>query len=426
MTDYNEFNWNEEESPVPEPQSALPQVYTENVLKPKDGKKKKGGAKLAVGVICGALVGSLISTAAVMGAFSFNSKNRVATMFESNRGADSVSTTQVSNVVGGEHGQELTTREIARMVGPSIVGISCTVQYQNGFGYFFGGTQTAISSGSGVIISDTGHIVTNYHVIDGGSDIKVKFNNGDEYPATIVGGDEQADLAVLKIEPVDGMTVAVLGDSDMVEVGDRAIAIGNPLGDELFGTTTQGIISGKNRTVTVENRQMNLIQTDAAINSGNSGGALINAYGEVIGINSVKISSGMTSSGSVEGLGFAIPINEVKSVVSDLINYGYVTGKPLIGVNVQPITNELAYYLPVSHGLYVMGVTKDSAAEKAGIQRGDIIISFDGQEVNTSTELNSLRDKHKAGDSVEMVIDRNGERITLTLVLSEDSSAKVN
>ena len=169
---------------------------------------------------------------------------------------------------------------------------------------------------------------------------------------------------------------------------------------------------------------MTLIQTDAAINNGNSGGALINAYGEVIGINSVKISSGMSSTGSVEGLGFAIPINEVKSVVNDLINYGYVTGKPLIGLTVQPITTEMALYLPVDHGLYVMGVTADSAAEKAGIQRGDIVISFDGQEVRTNTELNALRDKHKAGDNVEMVIDRNGERLTIMLTLSEDSSAK--
>ncbi len=424
MTDYNEFNWNEEEGHAAEPQPVSTQLYTENVLRPKNSKKKKGGARLAVGVICGALAGSILSTTLVLGAFSINNKNGKATMFESSR-KDVINTTQVSTVVGSDKGGELTTREIARMVGPSVVGISCTVQYQNNFYFFGGGTQTAVSSGSGVIISDTGHIVTNYHVIDGGSDIKVKFNNGDEYPATLVGGDEESDLAVLKIDPVDGMTVAVMGDSDLVEVGDRAIAIGNPLGDELFGTTTQGIISGKNRTVTVDNRQMTLIQTDAAINNGNSGGALINAYGEVIGINSVKISSNITSSGStVEGLGFAIPINEVKSVVNDLINYGYVTGKPLIGLTVQPITNEMALYLPVDHGLYVMGVTAGSAAEKAGIQRGDIVISFDGQEVRTNTELNALRDKHKAGDEVEMVIDRNGERLTINLTLSEDSSAK--
>ena len=424
MTDYNEFNWNEDGNYISESQPAPPQLYTENVLRPKV-KRKKGGAKLIVGVICGALVGSLLSTTLVLGLYSINpAGNGVATMFESTRNRSTVSTTQVSTVAGTEQGQELSTREIARTVGPAVVGISGTVRYQN---YFFGGTQQGVSSGSGIIISDSGHIVTNYHVIDGASDIKVKFNNGEEYPATVVGGDEQTDLAVLKIEPVDDMRVAILGDSDLVEVGDRAIAIGNPLGDELFGTVTQGIISGKNRTVTVDNREMSLLQTDAAINPGNSGGALINAYGEVIGINSVKI-SGSSSGSSSEGLGFAIPINEVKSVVNDLITYGYVTGRPLIGVNVQQITSDVAYYtnLPVDHGLYVMSVTVGGAADQAGIQRGDIILAFDGQEVRTSSELNAIRDKHKAGDTVNMEIDRNGQRMIIPLTLAEDSSAKPN
>lgn len=421
MTDYNEFNWNEEESHVPEPQPVPVAHYTENVLRPR---KKKSGAKVAVGVICGALAGSLISTTLVMGAFSMNKKSSVATMFESTRRNSDVVTTQVSTVAGTEQGEELTTTEIAKTVGPAVVGISCTVRYQS---YFFGATQQGISSGSGIIITDSGHILTNYHVIDGASEIKVKFNSGDEYPATVVGGDEQTDLAVIKIDPIDSMRVAILGDSDLVEVGDRAIAIGNPLGDELFGTVTQGIISGKNRTVTVDNREMSLLQTDAAINPGNSGGALINAYGEVIGVNSVKI-SGSSSGSSSEGLGFAIPINEAKAVANDLIAYGYVTGRPLIGVNVQQITSDVAYYtnLPVDHGLYVMSVTAGGAAEQAGIQRGDIILAFDGQEVRTSSELNAIRDKHKAGDTVNMEIDRNGQRMTIPVTLAEDSSAKLN
>ena len=425
MTDYNEFNWNEEVNQIPEPQSAPSQLYTENVLRPKG--KKKGGARVIVGVICGALVGSLLSTTLVLGIYSINpARDSVANIFESNRKRPTVETTQVSNVVGAEQGQELTTREIARTVGPAVVGISCTVRYQT-YSFFGSSTQQGISSGSGIIISDSGHIVTNYHVIEGASDVKVKFNNGEEYPASIIGGDEKTDLAVIKIDPVDSMRVAILGDSDLVEVGDRAIAIGNPLGDELFGTVTQGIISGKNRTVTVDNREMSLLQTDAAINPGNSGGALINAYGEVIGINSVKISSSSSGSSS-EGLGFAIPINEVKSVVNDLITYGYVTGRPIIGVNVQQITTDIAYYsnLPVDHGLYVMSVTAGGAADQAGIQRGDIIISFDGQEVRTSSELNAIRDKHKAGDTVDMEIDRNGQRMTIPIVLAEDSSAKMN
>lgn len=419
MTDYNEFNWNEEESPVVEPQNRP--VYTENVLKSKS-HKKKGGAKLVAGVVCGALVGSLISTSAVMGIYSFNGKHTTATIYESASKSGKTEATKVSTVVTEQTGEELTTEEIAQMVGPAVVGISCTVSYQSFFG-----TQQGVSSGSGIIISDQGHIVTNYHVISDAQSITVKFNNGEECDATLVGGDEQTDLAVLKIAPIDTMHVAVLGDSDKVEVGERAIAIGNPLGDELFGTVTQGIISGKNRTVQVDDREMTLLQTDAAINPGNSGGALINKYGEVIGINSVKIASNSSGSSS-EGLGFAIPINEAKPIVTDLINYGYVKGRPLIGVTVQPISKEIAYYnnLPVDHGLYVMGVTEGGAAYNAGILRGDIILSIDGQEVKSSTELNQIRDKHSAGDVVQIGIDRNGQTMTIDVTLGEDSSAKIN
>lgn len=417
MTDYNEFNWSEEETPVVEQQSKP--VYTENVLKTKS-RKKRGNAKLVTGVVCGALVGSLISTSVVMGVYSFNNKHSVATIYESGK-STKAEATKVSTVVTEPAGEELTTEEITQMVGPAVVGISCSVNYQSFFG-----TQQGVSSGSGIIISDQGHIVTNYHVIDNAQSITVKFNNGDECNATLVGGDEQTDLAVLKIDPIDTMRVAVLGDSDKIEVGERAIAIGNPLGDELFGTVTQGIISGKNRTVQVDDREMTLIQTDAAINPGNSGGALINKYGEVIGINSVKIAS--SSGSSSEGLGFAIPINEVKPIVTDLITYGYVKGRPLIGVTVQAISKEIAYYnnLPVDHGLYVMGVTDGGAADNAGILRGDIILSIDGEEVKSSAELNQIRDKHSAGDVVKIGIDRNGERISVDVTLGEDSSAKVN
>ncbi|MGN1097692.1 MAG: S1C family serine protease, partial [Clostridia bacterium] len=303
MTDYNEFNWNEDEPQVIETQSKP--VYTESVLKPKSGKKKRGGrTKLVVGVICGALAGSMLSTTLVLSLFSVNPKNNTVTIYESGAKKTNAEATKVSTVVN-EQGKELSISEIAQTVGPAVIGISCTVTYTSNYGYFFGGTQQGQSSGSGIIISDNGHIVTNYHVIEGASDITVKFNNGDECPATVVGGDKETDIAVIKIDPVDNMCVATLGDSDLVEVGDLAVAIGNPLGDELFGTVTSGIISGKNRTVKVDDREMTLLQTDAAINPGNSGGALINKYGEVIGINSVKIASSSNGSSS-EGLGFAI------------------------------------------------------------------------------------------------------------------------
>ncbi len=318
----------------------------------------------------------------------------------------------------GSEKTELSTEEIAKRVGPSIVGISCTTQTQSYFG-----VQTGTSSGSGIIISADGNIMTNYHVISGGTNIKVKLNTGNEYDATVIGGDEKTDVAVIKIKANEELHVAALGNSDEVEVGSKAVAIGNPLASELFGTVTQGVISGVNRTITVGQREMNLIQTDAAISPGNSGGALINKYGEVIGINSVKLVSD-----NAEGLGFAIPINEASTIVKDLIDYGYVKGRPVIGVSVREITKELAYYnnLLIDHGLYIMSVSEGSSVEKAGLVRGDIIVKFDGKTVNSSTEMNKLRDKHKAGDTVSITFMRGTQEKTVNLTLSEDTSSKKN
>lgn len=307
---------------------------------------------------------------------------------------------------------ELTDTEIAQKVGPAVVGIQCSVSVRTIFG-----TQKGTSSGSGIIISEDGTIVTNYHVIENAEDITVILNTGDELPATLVGGDEKSDLAVIKVETTQPLTVAAMGNSDELLPGDRVVAIGNPLGLELFGTVTAGIISGLNRTIKVDDNEMTFIQTDAAINSGNSGGALINAYGEVIGINSAKISTEVG-----EGLGFAIPANTAAPIITDLIEVGYVRGRPLIGVNVVELTQSIAFYnnLPVDSGLYVMSVTEGSGAESAGLRRGDIILSFDSQAVTTMKELNAVRDNHKVGDSVPMEIDRDGNRMTLTITLSED------
>jgi len=201
------------------------------------------------------------------------------------------------------------------------------------------------------------------------------------------------------------------------------VAIGNPLANELFGTVTAGVISGINRTMTVGQREMNLIQTDAAISPGNSGGALINKYGEVIGINSIKLVDD-----AAEGLGFAIPMNEAVPIVQDLTTYGYVKGRPMIGVSVVDITKEIAYYnnLPAESGLYIMSVTDGSGAYKAGLTRGDIIIKFDGTPVTTSTEMNKIRDKHKAGDRVTVTFLRNGQQKNVSITLTEDMSGKKN
>ena len=371
--------------------------------------------KTFLGVISGAVAGSVMSAAITIGTMSYMSGKKTAVTDSAVSGANQQS---VQLLAEGSEKTELSTEEIAKRVGPSIVGISCTTQTQSYFG-----VQTGTSSGSGIIISADGNIMTNYHVISGGTNIKVKLNTGNEYDATVIGGDEKTDVAVIKIKANEELHVATLGNSDEVEVGSKAVAIGNPLASELFGTVTQGVISGVNRTITVGQREMNLIQTDAAISPGNSGGALINKYGEVIGINSVKLVSD-----NAEGLGFAIPINEASTIVKDLIDYGYVKGRPVIGVSVREITKELAYYnnLLTDHGLYIMSVSEGSSAEKAGLVRGDIIVKFDGKTVNSSTEMNKLRDKHKAGDTVSITFMRGTQEKTVNLTLSEDTSSKKN
>lgn len=381
----------------------------------KERMKTMKAKKTFLGVISGTVAGSVMSAAITVGTMSYMSDKKSAVTDSAVSGASQQS---VQLLAEGSEKTELSTEEIAKRVGPSIVGISCTTQTQSYFG-----VQTGTSSGSGIIISADGNIMTNYHVISGGTNIKVKLNTGNEYDATVIGGDEKTDVAVIKIKANEELHVATLGNSDEVEVGSKAVAIGNPLASELFGTVTQGVISGVNRTITVGQREMNLIQTDAAISPGNSGGALINKYGEVIGINSVKLVSD-----NAEGLGFAIPINEASTIVKDLIDYGYVKGRPVIGVSVREITKELAYYnnLLTDHGLYIMSVSEGSSAEKAGLVRGDIIVKFDGKTVNSSTEMNKLRDKHKAGDTVSITFMRGTQEKTVNLTLSEDTSSKKN
>ena len=381
----------------------------------KERMIKMKAKKTFLGVISGAVAGSVMSAAITIGTMSYMSDKKTAVTDSAVSGANQQS---VQLLAEGSEKTELSTEEIAKRVGPSIVGISCTTQTQSYFG-----VQTGTLSGSGIIISADGNIMTNYHVISGGTNIKVKLNTGNEYDATVIGGDEKTDVAVIKIKANEELHVAALGNSDEVEVGSKAVAIGNPLASELFGTVTQGVISGVNRTITVGQREMNLIQTDAAISPGNSGGALINKYGEVIGINSVKLVSD-----NAEGLGFAIPINEASTIVKDLIDYGYVKGRPVIGVSVREITKELAYYnnLLIDHGLYIMSVSEGSSAEKAGLVRGDIIVKFDGKTVNSSTEMNKLRDKHKAGDTVSITFMRGTQEKTVNLTLSEDTSSKKN
>lgn len=311
-------------------------------------------------------------------------------------------------------GSELTNQQIAATVSPSIVGISNMNYSQNSYLNI----NTVQSTGSGIIISTDGYIVTNNHVVSNANKLKVTLASGDELDATLIGTDATTDIAIIKVDPSGHeLNAATLGYSSSLQVGDSVLAIGNPLGLKLAGSVTHGIVSALNRNLTVDGTTYNLIQTDAAINSGNSGGALVNTKGEVIGINSVKISSD-----GVEGLGFAIPIDDVKDVIEDIIKDGYVHGRPSIGVNIVEITNQLAYYynLPTNYGLFVNTVVEDGSAEAAGIEVGDIIIAFNGEKVTSSSEFIAKRNQFKAGDTIKLTINREGKEITVNVKLQEE------
>lgn len=300
---------------------------------------------------------------------------------------------------------------IAKKVGPTVVHIT------NISADFF--NQAGVTSGSGVIIDrDEGYIVTNYHVVRGASRIEVTLMGGESYSAQLVGGDAQTDLAVIKID-AKNLPEAVLGDSDKLKVGEMAVAIGSPLGEEFAGSVTQGVISALNRKITVQSRPgeevtLNLIQTDAAINPGNSGGALVNAQSEVIGINSVKVQRA-----DVEGMGFAIPISEAKPIINQLINKGYVS-RPFIGIyNFQDITPQMAQWYDLPVGIYVGGVFPNGPAERAGMEPEDIIVSMDGKKVTSFAELQEVLNTKQAGDELNITVVRRGAQVELKIKLGE-------
>ena len=314
----------------------------------------------------------------------------------------------------------------ANKILPSIVGIEIQYTVTSSF-FMFGGpsTSTATASGSGIIISEDGYILTNNHVVDTSSSstysyydiskatsVKVRLNGDTQntYDAKIVGQDSKTDLAVLKIEKT-GLTAAEFANSDKVKIGEFAMAIGNPLG--LGSSITCGVVSAVNREVSSEGTTYKCIQTDAAINSGNSGGALVNAEGKVIGVNTLKLSGT-----GVEGIGFAIPINSTLDVTNDLINHQKVL-RPYIGLATIDLTEDLAKANNLVAGVYVKSVDDFSAGEKAGIKPGDVIIKADGKEVKTNAELNEIRDTHKIGDEMTITVNRSGTEKELTVKLQE-------
>lgn len=308
---------------------------------------------------------------------------------------------------------------VANKVRPSIVGIK--VEYV--VNSLFNTSQTATASGSGIIISEDGYILTNNHIVNSSSSSSfyelgkaskvtiTLYNDETEYEAKIVGTDEQTDLAVLKIEKT-GLTAAELGDSDSIQVGEFSMAVGNPLG--LNNSVTAGIISAVDRKVTdSDGKTFTLIQTDAAINSGNSGGALVNSKGQVIGVNTLKLQGT-----GVEGMGFAIPINATKDITAQLIQYSKVK-RPYIGITGIDLDQKTAEYNKLVVGIYIKEVEDFSAAQKGGLKVGDVIIEADGTKVTTMDELNKIKNSHKIGDELKLKVNRNGQEKEIVITLAE-------
>ncbi len=360
----------------------------------------------------------------------------------SSSSATANSTTNWINMAAPE--DALSIPEIAEKAMPSTVGISSVFEYTPsgmdnywGFGFYgfgnndaTGQTQQVTGTGTGIIMSEDGYVITNAHCIydnesqyQCGKAVSVSVVMADEdeteYDAQIVGYDLETDLAVLKIDAT-GLVPAEFGNSDDLKVGELVVAVGNPLGFELQNTVTCGIVSALNREVSINEREMTLIQTDTAINSGNSGGPLLNAYGQVIGINSAKMSSTFGSSeATIEGLGFAIPISSAKDILEDLINNGYVTGRPSFGITGVNITESDAERFSMPIGVYVYAVTEGSAAEQAGIRQGDVITAVEGEEITDVNSLNDAKSEYNAGDTITLTVYRSGETIDVELTLQE-------
>ena len=299
---------------------------------------------------------------------------------------------------------ELTLQEIYAKSIHSVVSISCR-------------SENSSSSGTGVVISEKGYIVTNCHVVENAAQITVQLTDERILNASLVGADATSDLAVLYVAAED-LTPAQFGDSADLQVGDAVCAIGDPLGVELRGTMTDGIVSAINRDITTGGRTMTLIQTNAALNSGNSGGPLINCYGQVIGINTMKIGDYMNANG-VEGLGFAIPSSTVKTIVDQLIRQGYVSGRPCLGFTGEAVSALYRHYYRLPEGLFIRSVTVGSDAEQKGLQSGDILLSIDGTAVTSADELTTLLYNYKVGDTLHAVIYRNKRQHNVQLLVEE-------
>ena len=394
--------------PPAQPQNAAPAA-------PKKPKKNAGkAAKSIVALVLAAAMG-------FMGGFvgaRFGGGSKV--VIQQVERSDSAAADSESAAGGTSVSSGMTTAQVAKTVSPSVVVIT-TEQVVYSQWSWYGQSQVESGAGSGVIISSDGYILTCAHVVSGASNITVSIGDKD-YPATLVGEDTTSDIAVVKVDAT-GLTPATVGNSDNLKVGESVMAVGNPLG-ELGGTVTSGIVSALNRSVSIQGSSsvntMSLIQMDASVSPGNSGGGLFNMNGELVGIVNAK-----SSSSDAEGLGFAIPINDAIKVAQDLLENGYVTGRPYMGITYLAVTDaQTAAQLGVNaYGIYVVDVVSGGPADQAGLKAGDRIISIDNTEVAQKTDLGTLMQEHSAGDTLSITIARDGQMQTVSLTLGEKNAS---
>jgi len=430
MNTANQYN-----DPQPEPETAYTAPQTDNgaggatppvhPVQPQDAqppkkKKKFNGKRVARSAVALVLAAAMGFAGGFVGAKFGGSGKVVIQQVAPSSTADSASGSDSSITAASSTGTGLNTEQVADLVSPSVVVIT-TEQVVYSQWSWYGQNQVESGAGSGVIISSDGYILTCAHVVDGASTITVTIGDKD-YTATLVGEDTTSDIAVIKID-ADGLTPATVGNSDSLKVGQSVMAVGNPLG-ELGGTVTGGMISALNRSVTIQGSSsvntMSLIQMDASVSPGNSGGGLFNMNGELVGIVNAK-----SSSSDAEGLGFAIPINDAIKVAQELLENGYVTGRPYLGITYLAVTDaQTASQLGVNaYGVYVVEVVKGGPAEKAGLQAGDRIVSVDGTEIASKDDLGTLMQKHAAGDTLSITIACDGQMQTVNVTLGEKTAS---
>ena len=394
---------------TPQQQNGIPYSdawHQQNQQNAMPHRSRKSGRRLVIG-LCSVAAACLLFAGGAVATYFVTGSSQTDSSASASTDNSSTPTMQINSKPSDSSPSSsdgMSGEDIYKKVSPSVVSVISTTSEGQG-------------SGSGVIMSKDGYIITNNHVVEGAQSVSVQLNDGTSLDATIVGTDEQTDLAVIKVSSSAELTAAEFGDSDQLQPGEYAYAIGSPGGVQFANTITGGRISAINRDLTVNDRVMSLIQTDASINNGNSGGALINEYGQVVGITSAKLSGNAFGSATVEGMGFAIPINTAKDIVDEIIQNGYVSGRPSIGItgqNVESADGKVS-------GVQVYSIDSRAKAASEGLQVGDVITAVDGTPTPTMDDVNTVKEGKKAGDKLTLSVYRisTGKTLNITITLTD-------